>query len=144
MKSSIGSVNIGGSSILVIFVLLCLTTFATLAMVSATANYRISARTAEASTAYYAADSYAEELLAQISLIVNTENDLNIIEQRLSELGATLEGNIISYTVPIDEVLYMEIQLEMTNPGLRIIAWVMNADYDPELFGTDGLNVWPG
>ncbi|MCL1989177.1 MAG: hypothetical protein FWG64_14580 [Firmicutes bacterium] len=144
MRASIGSVNIGGSSILVIFVLLCLTTFATLAMVSATANHRIALRTVEASNAYYLADSQAEEILAQINFIVTSENDDNIVQQRLLALGAVLEENIISYSVPIDDVLRIDVKLEMINDNLRIVSWIMVADYDPSEFGTGGLNVWPG
>lgn len=55
--------NVGGASILVIFVLLCLTTFATLSMVSANADLKLTQRTAQAAREYYEADARAEELL---------------------------------------------------------------------------------
>ena len=143
MRHSIGGVSIGGSSILVIFVLLCLTTFATLAMVSAAASFRLAQRVAEASDAYYAADSRAEEILAQISYIVS-HVPYGELSQRLLETGAVLEGGIIRYAVPIDDVLSIEVQLELDGRRLRIISWIMRADYDPELYGAGGLNVWPG
>ena len=58
--------SVGTSSILVIFVLLCLTTFATLSMVSANADFNLTERAAEAVADYYAADAAAEERLARI------------------------------------------------------------------------------
>ncbi|MCL2851997.1 MAG: hypothetical protein FWE20_03050 [Defluviitaleaceae bacterium] len=144
MRTSIGGVNVGGSSILVIFVLLCLTTFATLAMVSATASLRLAQRVIAASDVYYAADSRAEELLAEISYIVRNAPE-DEIAPMLLEAGAHLGyDNIIRYAVPIDDVLLIEVQLEMTERQLNIISWAMRADYDPDLYGTGGLNVWPG
>ena len=43
--------NIGTSSILIVFVLLCLATFAALSLVSANADYRLSTALAERTTA---------------------------------------------------------------------------------------------
>ncbi len=59
-------ISVGSSSILVIFVVLCLTTFATLSLVSANADYRLTLRVADETADYYAADAQAEELLMQI------------------------------------------------------------------------------
>jgi len=144
MKSSIGGANVGGSSILVIFVLLCLTTFATLAMVSATASYRLAQRVIIASDAYYAANNQAEELLSQINHIVRYAPE-DQINSRLSDVGAFVDfyGNIV-YFVPIDDVLLIEVELERTDRQLRIISWLKIADYDPELYDAGFLNVWPG
>ena len=57
----------GGASILLIFVLLCLTTFATLSIVSANADYKLTQRNALAVEEYYAADSAANEKLALVA-----------------------------------------------------------------------------
>lgn len=56
--------NIGASSILVVFILLCLVTFATLSLVSANADYRLSKRVADHTGAYYDATASAREDLA--------------------------------------------------------------------------------
>lgn len=58
--------NIGSSSILVTFVLLCLVTFAALSFVSARADYNLAIQTAERIAGYYAKDSTAEAHLANI------------------------------------------------------------------------------
>ena len=71
MQQSEGGVSVGGSSILIIFVLLSLTTFAALTMVSATASHRLALQVVESAEAYYAADLEAEVLFASISRVVH-------------------------------------------------------------------------
>lgn len=54
----------GASSILVIFVLLCLVTFAALSLVSARADWNLSRKAADHTLEYHAASNAAEETLA--------------------------------------------------------------------------------
>lgn len=68
-KRSFG-ISIGSSSILVVFVVLCLTTFATLSLVSANADYRLSRKTADAAASYYALDAAGEELVADVAAVL--------------------------------------------------------------------------
>ena len=56
--------NIGSASILLVFVILCLVSFAVLSIVSANADSRLSTRVLERTTAYYAACNQAEQSLA--------------------------------------------------------------------------------
>lgn len=58
------SVGIGGPSIIMIFVILCLTTLGALSLMTANADWNLTKKTAEAVTDYYAADNEAEEILA--------------------------------------------------------------------------------
>ncbi|MFG6358190.1 MAG: hypothetical protein K1W26_15445 [Acetatifactor sp.] len=59
-------VNVGSSSILLIFVILCLISFATLSIVSANADAKLSSRVAERTAAYYEACNQAQENIASI------------------------------------------------------------------------------
>ena len=58
------SIGIGGPSIIMIFVVLCLTTLAALSLMTANADWKLTLKTAEAITDYYVADNEAEEILA--------------------------------------------------------------------------------
>ena len=58
--------NIGSASILLVFVILCLVSFAVLSIVSANADSKLSARVLERTTAYYAACNQAEEQIASL------------------------------------------------------------------------------
>lgn len=63
-------VNIGSSSLLVIFLILCLVTFAILSLSSAKSDYTFSERLAEHKRAYYEASSRAEDIVAEIDSIL--------------------------------------------------------------------------
>ena len=63
-------VNIGSSLLLVIFLVLCLVTFATLSLSSARSDYGFSSRLAERKTDYYRASSQAETILDQIDTVL--------------------------------------------------------------------------
>jgi hypothetical protein len=65
-KKQVGGLSVGGSSILVIFVVLSLTIFAALSFMSARADLRLAEKQAQAAREYYAADSAATERLAAL------------------------------------------------------------------------------
>ena len=65
-KKMAGGINVGTSSILVTFVLLCLVTFASLSYLSANSDYRLSLQTARRTTEYYEANRLAELYMANI------------------------------------------------------------------------------
>jgi len=74
-KNKSFSLSVGASSLLMFFVILTLTTFATLSLVSANADYELSIKAVNASKKYYEADSRAEEMLAVVGdAIVSTKN----------------------------------------------------------------------
>ena len=64
-KISFGT-GTGSASILVIFVILCLVSFAALSIVSANADYKLSTKVLNRTTAYYEAVGKAQSLLAQL------------------------------------------------------------------------------
>ena len=63
-------INIGSSSLLMVFLVLCLTTFAILALSSAQSDYSFSKKFAEHKTEYYEASSRAEMILGEIDQIL--------------------------------------------------------------------------
>ncbi len=65
-KKQTGGMNVGTSSVLVAFVLLCLVTFAGLSFLSANSDYRLSRQTADKTTEYYEAASRADRRLAEL------------------------------------------------------------------------------
>lgn len=59
-------INVGSSSILLIFVILCLVSFATLSIVSANADAKLSRKVVERTTAYYEACNEAQADIASL------------------------------------------------------------------------------
>ena len=70
-------VNIGSSSLLVIFLILCLVTFAIISLSSAKSDYTFSERLAEHKRAYYEASARAEDIVGEIdSILYETSHEV--------------------------------------------------------------------
>ena len=143
MRPALGGANVGGSSILVIFVLLCITTFATLAMVSATASFRLAEQVARAADDYFAAQSRAEEKLAQISGIIRSAGGSSFHSQ-LEEIGATYYDGAIAYSVSVNESMRIDVLLHVAESSLLVYSWIQVPIFDPAEYGGGGITLWPG
>ena len=105
-KNHSAGVSIGMVSILMIFVVLCLTTFATLSFVSARADLKLSKKASDSVSEYYAADSAAETYLAQIASQLETDSSW---QQTVSLSDTSLECSVaennalFSYSVSVNE-----------------------------------------
>lgn len=125
-------VNIGSSLLMVIFLILCLVTFATLSLTSARSDYSFSERAAERRTQYYQACNTAEDVLAQIDeILVNTVtsnhspnwmNELDFTQidgKEFLEAGLDIDLDIesasLSYQIPVNEKQALEVRLALTD-----------------------------
>lgn len=124
---------VGGSSLLVIFAVLCLTVFAMLSMSTVLADERLADASAESVENYYSADAEAERILSQL---------------RSGEVpeGVTLsEENVASWTCTISDTQVLEVEV-VFDGGLgdsyRITRWqaVYSAEWKPDT----SIKVWNG
>ena len=118
---------IGGSSLLVIFAVLCLTVFALLGLSTVHANQRLSDISVQAVADYYDADHRAEQILAQL---------------RMGQLpeGVEQQGNVFRYACPVSAT--QTLQVEVRSSDWTILRWqaVPTAQWE----GDDTLNLWDG
>ena len=121
---------VGGSSLLVIFAVLCLTMFALLGLSTVQANKRLIDASIKAVTDYYAADCEAEEILARI------RNG-----QHVDGIAST--GAIFGYTCHVSDtqMLVVQVRVDKTDEWdiLRWEAVPTAQNSDEEL-----LKVWSG
>ena len=119
---------IGGSSLLVIFAVLCLTVFALLSLSTVLAEQRISQAAAQSVSDWYGADLHAQKIFAEL---------------RNGEIPSQVEksGNIYSYTVPISENRFLEVALKKNDTGWEILSW-QTISQPEEIQQT--LPVWQG
>lgn len=101
---------LGGSSLLVIFSVLCLVCFALLSMTTVRSSEQLSLASAQAVTAYYQADAKAEETLARLRA--------GDIPQEVS-----VEGGVCSYTCPISPTQQLNVVVDMNNGQYEILEW---------------------
>lgn len=123
-------VNIGGSSIILIIVVFALAIFAVLSIKASNSDLVLAKKTRTAINAYYAADSQAEEYLAEIDQVLQAgkedlaesqagTEDLSLLQTRLKALTfnpvlkAEADGTgTIFYEVTISD--YATLQVELT------------------------------
>ena len=112
----------GGSSLMVIFGVLCLVVFAVLTLSSALAGQRIEMASVNATSAYYAADCEAEEKIAE-----------------LREKG--MDGEY-SFTCDVSDKQCINVTVKISGDNYEIISWQTN--YTASWEADDSLNVWDG
>ena len=108
--SSSGGLH-GGSALMVILAVLCLTVFAILALGGALAGSRLEKASAASETAFYEADGKAEEILARLRN--GEEPD-----------GVTFEENgVCSYEVPMDATRTLFVKVRVTGSACEVLTW---------------------
>jgi Tfp pilus assembly protein PilX len=124
---------VGGSSLLIIFAVLCLTVLAMLSLSTAQSNDRLSRASAESVTAYYAADAQAEETLTRLRRGEAPDG------VTVSENGA---GTLYEYAVPISDTQELSVSMCLEGADWEILRWkaVSTADWTPD----DSIEVWDG
>lgn len=130
--------GVGGSSLLMVFIIVCLTTFATLSLLSANADYKLSNKTAQAVTAYYDADSRAVERVAAIKRRLPA-GEAAIVDADLAD--STAEG--YTFSEAINDRQMLVVTMAEREGSWRITTWqIQNNDSwagDEQL-----LNIWDG
>ena len=128
-KERVAVPAVGGSSLLVIFAVLCLTIFALLCLSTVQANARLSDASAQAVAGYYRADAQAEEILARL---------------RGGELpdGVICTNGIYAYSCPISETQALAVEVTLNGSNYTVLRWqaVSTAQWDPD----NSLPVWDG
>ncbi|MDD2972233.1 MAG: hypothetical protein PHE02_08920 [Lachnospiraceae bacterium] len=112
MKQKNYGVNVGSSSILLIFVLLCLVSFAALSIVSANADAKLNSKVVERTTDYYKACNEAQSSIAGI--------DQTLRELYASGIGEDAyyaqAGHDISFCFPITDTQSLNVDLSISYP----------------------------
>ena len=107
--------NIGASSLLVIFFVLCLTVFAALSLSSAKNDYTLAEEMAGRTTDYYAASNEAEEIVAEIDALLSLGEPLDSYHRNDIELE--IDGNIATFLIPVNDDQGLYVALDMTPKG---------------------------
>ena len=124
----------GGSSLLVIFAVLCLTVFALLGLSTVQAGSRLSQVSAQNVAAYYEADCQAEEVFARLRAG-------ELPEEVLPCPCAGTEGYV--YTCPISDTQQLSVELHVRNGEWTVLRW--QAESIAQWTESDApLDLWDG
>lgn len=111
-------ISTGASSIVMIFVVLCLTVFAVLSFVSADADYRLSERAADSTEYYYKADTEMQAAIAAVDALLKEGSPDSAFTS--SAIGAQLSRpsvDTLQLTVAVDQNRQLEVTLNIPGEG---------------------------
>lgn len=121
---------VGGSSLLVIFAVLCLTIFALLGLSTVQADNRLAEASTRAVKQYYQTDTQAEEILAAL------RQGNTLIE------GVEKEGDVYRYQCTVSNVQALSVEVKITGDEYQILRWQLVSTV--EWKEDDNLNLWNG
>ena len=141
--------NIGTSSVLIIIVILCLVCFAGLSITSANADYRLSQKLAERTTAYYSACNEAQQTLYDLSgrlaSFYEQSDSRDAYEQKIKE--SLTDSFTFDCTINENQILRVSVSpVYPSTPDqdyLQVDSWQVINLFTPELdqslpvFGSD-------
>lgn len=128
-KSGFAPPALGGSSLLVVFAVLCLTVFALLSLSTVRADSRLSDASAQAVAGYYKADAQAQEILARLRLGEKPQ-------------GVESSGDIYFYNCEISSSQELVVTVWVKDGAFEIYEWHTRAtgEWTPQ----DRIKVWNG
>lgn len=114
---------VGGSSLLVIFSVLCFSVFSMLVLATVKADERLADDSCEAVTAYYQADCEAERILGELRA--------GIVED-----SVTQKDNYYAYQCPVNDTQSLSVVVEITGTEYEIHQWKLEEtiDWEPEQY----------
>lgn len=138
-------VGVGASSILMIFIVLCLTTLGVLSFVSAKANLSLTDRRTQQVTAYYESNARADALIAEIDAIISeARKDADSFEETLADRLNNLDDvvsfkdSVVSLRLPVGttQALNIDLQVLAQDAALRYSVirheTVNTVDFQPD------------
>lgn len=139
-------VGIGNASILLIFIVLTLTIFSVLTLLSAKSEAETAERSAKAVQSYYAADREACIKLESVREAIDAAFSVDDLCEALRSMGCTVaenaEGLTISYRTEVDANRRIYSELRYENGKLTETAWKTEGMGQLEI--DDGIDVWDG
>lgn len=138
-------ISTGVTSMVLVFVMLCLITFSVLSLVSAQADLRLSRKSAERTTAYYEAENAASDVLIALDAILaenaGAPDAASYFAAVRAASGGTLDVEFpdeshVAWQVPLGADQCLQVQVELVYPvpadgaRWRIVAWQAVGQYD--------------
>lgn len=145
MRRNEHGIGIGNALILLIFMVVTLTVFSVLTLLTAKDEENRAINLAQSSFSYYEADFAATKKLSDISELSKNAFSEDDLISALEEMGVkavpSVQGVEVSFVEKIDDRRNLSVSLIATSDGVKVTSWKTignQIDYD------DSLNVWDG
>ena len=152
-----GQVQIGTSSLVLIFTVLCLVVFSTLSIASAKVDQKLAEKNQQYVIDYYIGDGKAEEILKEINgKLTDFEKNQGGEEEFQALLKQEFvdsyqqETRLLTYRIDLNKEQFLLVELEILNriqnqensKKYMIKKWIVKNKVDYEIY--DDLPVWDG
>ena len=132
-------INIGSSTLIMIFALLCLVVFSLLAYKTSLNEKNLALKVSNETKAYYEADYKATKIKNKIkNNIISGKSIVSLVDYEKKRNGS----NYIGYSVKIDEYKKLDVEIKRSGSNLKVVKWVevneASEDYNNK------LDVWGG
>ena len=142
-------INIGTTSLILIFIVLCLSTFGLLSLSNAKGDWNLADKNAGAVRTYYEADAKGEQFVSMVDRILKDTAAAGLVgEDREQALKAELgdyyqpDGSVqTDIGMDFGQALHIELELEGED-GYQIRCWNVYNTEDYEI--DDSIPVWTG
>jgi hypothetical protein len=156
-KTSYGQTQLGVSSLILIFTVLCLVVFCTLSLASAKADSKLALKNEASVMDYYKADGKAEQLLKNINesaivLAGESADSAQFQDLLYKKYGGAYDSanNMLSYTVEVgkEQILLVRLQLFKANEikpdqkNYKLVSWLIKNKEDYAV--DESMPVWDG
>lgn len=123
-KSLRSFVGMGAVSLAVILIILTITCFAVLTYVSADSEYKLSEKSKNAVTQYYAADAKANEILSEISNSIKNGKLQDFIAKKGYNVTTAQGQEIIAFQVPVTKGKTLQVEAAFSAyDRVTILKW---------------------
>lgn len=127
MKNNELNSGFGISTLVMIFMVLCLSIFATLTYLQANYNYTQSEKIVESKKEYYGAD-YKATLLYQELKEALDNNDIN--DTWLENKNIEYRDGVYCYNISVDENKALNIELKYEDNDLKVLRWQESVNHN--------------
>lgn len=148
VTSNKASSGIGGSLILIIFIVLTITVFSVLTLVSARGELAEMNKSAEISESYYTAEKEASRICGEIYAAAQSAESNSEITAAAVSLGADASsdenGVTITFSVNIDERRTLETTLLVSGKSIKTAARKIVSSSADGITIDEGVEIWDG
>lgn len=126
-KNKAGGLPIGGPSLLMVFVLLCINIFAVVSYMSALRDDNLSEKAAENISQYYMADAKAEEMLAKLAgeFKQNPEGMEKFVGINKLSISKQFDETNVEYYIPVKKEMLLKVIVKFSKetPEYDVMQW---------------------
>ena len=148
--------GVGYVSMMIIFVIICLTIFAVMSLLAAQSNDRLNRRAGDFAEEYYAADSAAKATLAQLDGLAAAAMESGFFEEEFLDAAAEIDGAVaervregvsVSFTEQINDRQELSVKITFYGSSDSAERYIIT-QWRSRLIDTEessgSLNVWDG